>query len=388
MTRSIPRILGWSVVALAAVTMGTLILNGRLGLRGEASEKQAPADELLRADVAVLEVARQKIEITDRYTGMFRPWERYALAFELSGRVQGLNAQDEQPHYDVGMRVAKGTVLARLDRTLMQAAFDEAKAELERAQFNFGNAKRLRERNSISEAEFQDRVTELALAAARRDRAQENLDNTHLQAPADAVISLRMVQPGETVAAHAPVLELLEVDHLLLVVGVPESRIREVKVGQRVYVDLLSRDLFNRTRSAIHGSVHQIAAAADEQTGLFEVEIKISNPEGTLRPGLIADARIVVHEVDGFRLPIDVGVKREGQWMVYAVDQDDDQQVAHAVRLDEWVEQGPDLIVRDLPPEARRVVVRGQHRLQDGTAVNVVKDPNPRHEYQPKIDLE
>lgn len=388
MNRALTRILGWSVVGLATLTMGMLILNGRFGLRGEASEKKAPPAESPRADVAVLKIARQKIEITDRYTGMLRPWERYTLAFEQSGRVQGLNAKDGEPHLDVGMRVAKGQVIARLDRVLMQAAFDEAQAELERAQFNFGNAKKLRERSSITETEFQDHVTNLALATARRDRAKENLDNTRLLSPANGVVSQRMAQPGETLAAHVPVLELLEVDHLLLVVGVPESRIQEMHAGQRAYVDLLGRDLFNRPRPVLHGTVHQVAAAADDQTGLFEVEIKIPNLDGALRPGLIADARIVVDEIDGFRLPVDVGVKRNGQWMIFTVTQVDGQSTAHRVLLDEWVEQGPDLILRDLPADARQIVVRGQHRLQDGTAVNVVKDPNPRHEYEPRIELE
>lgn len=114
-----------------------------------------------------------------------------------------------------GQRVKKGTVLLRLDRTVLQARLDEAIAEQARAQADEADAKRELERSqelfdrtvsSTSELEAATLRHVRAQAAlsganARRVIAQKNLQDAELKAPFDGVVSAIPGRPGTVVAA-------------------------------------------------------------------------------------------------------------------------------------------------------------------------------------------
>jgi len=114
-----------------------------------------------------------------------------------------------------GQRVKKGTVLLRLDRTVLQARLDEATAEQTRAQADEADAKRELERSqelfdrtvsSTSELEAATLRHVRAQAAlsganARRVIAQKNLQDAELKAPFDGVVSAIPGRPGTVVAA-------------------------------------------------------------------------------------------------------------------------------------------------------------------------------------------
>jgi multidrug efflux pump subunit AcrA (membrane-fusion protein) len=131
----------------------------------------------------------------------------------------------------------------------------------------------------------------------------------------------------------------------------------------------LARDRFRRKRPPLEGHVRRVAQAADDTTGLFEVEVVLANPGGSLKPGLIGLAHVVVQTVQGFRIPETAVVFREGRAFLFSVDSSG---VARQFVLEDWIEEGSDLILAELPPEHRRIVVRGQHRLVDGRAVEEV----------------
>ena len=114
-----------------------------------------------------------------------------------------------------GQRVKTGTVLLRLDRTVLQARLDEATAEQTRAQADEADAKRELERSqelfdrtvsSTSELEAATLRHVRAQAAlsganARRVIAQKNLQDAELKAPFDGVVSAIPGRPGTVVAA-------------------------------------------------------------------------------------------------------------------------------------------------------------------------------------------
>jgi len=367
-----------------------------------------------KTPVSVMEVRRESIEITDTYSGMIRPFERYTLGFEIAGRVLRLGANAEGQPLDDGDRVAANQVLAELDsrshiaqlkeaNALLASAkaqlsgargrLSEVKAQLEQAQSNMHRADELRQRGirAITETEYQEHVTALAVARAQSEQAdaqleqteaqleqavaqaetaQKNLQDTRLVAPVGGVISKRLVNAGETVGAHQTIVEIIQVDEVLLVVGVPEAYVGHVRVDQPVYVELLARDRFRRKRSRTEGRVFRVAEAADQTTGLFEIEILLRNDGRQWRPGLIALAHIVIDRVDGFRVPVSCAVFRDEETFLFNVD---GQGKARRVELRDWIEQDGELVVGGLAPDQRTIVKRGQHRLVDGCDVEFVQ---------------
>lgn len=339
-------------------------------LLGYNQNEELPLETLPKAVVSVLDVVPQPVDITDRYSGMVRPWERYTLAFEVAGRVRELGVNSSGAPLDEGDKVSHGQLIAQLDDRLFVAQLRESVANLEQAQSDLQRATELRDRDakSITEAEYQQLVTQVALSEARREIAQKRLDDATLRSPVDGVISKRMLNAGESINMHMPVFEIIEVDRVLLVVGVPESRVRSIKEGQPVRVQFVGRDRFRRESPAVSGQVFRVSQTADDKTGLFEVEVEIPNSDGAIRPGLIGVGEIVVERMEGFRVPFSTVVFRDHKAWIFSVGKDGK---AHPWELRHWVEQGPDIVFDQLPEDMRRVVVRGQHRLMEGREVEI-----------------
>ncbi|MHB1083628.1 MAG: efflux RND transporter periplasmic adaptor subunit [Thiobacillus sp.] len=132
---------------------------------------------------------------------------------ELTTRVSGVV---DQVLVKVGQRVSKGTVLLRLDRTVLQARLDEAAAEHARAQADETDAKHELERaqelfnRTVSSTTEFDAATlrhvraqaGLSAANARRVIAQKNLNDAELKAPFDGVVSALPGAPGTVVTAE------------------------------------------------------------------------------------------------------------------------------------------------------------------------------------------
>lgn len=131
---------------------------------------------------------------------------------ELTTRVSGVV---DQVLVKAGQSVKKGAILLRLDKTILQARFDEAVAEQARAQADEADAKRefdraqeLFNRTVSSTTEFDAAALRqaraqatLSAATARRVIAQKNLDDAELKAPFDGVVSAVPGAPGTVVAA-------------------------------------------------------------------------------------------------------------------------------------------------------------------------------------------
>ena len=416
MKPQIARYLGLIILTVAALAVAVTVITD--GWRREELPENNGSADTVGAPVSVLEARPESIEITDTYSGMIRPWERFSLAFEIAGRVEELGSIEDkeagnQRPLDDGDHVSKGQLLARLDDRLLRSQLDEATAQCKVAEAGIDVAvarqkkaladERRSERmwqppddgaisGAISKAQYEDdqaalevaeaqlieAKAQLTRAEAQRATVRENIADTKLLAPVDGVISRRLINPGESVNPQQTILEILQVEPesgqaaVLLVVGVPEAYVGQVEVDQLVRVELPARDQFRQERPRTEGRIHRVAEAADQTTGLFEVEITLPNPDGRWRPGLIALAHIVLKEIRGFRVPITSAVFRDNETFVFTVDE---QSRARRFDLENWIEQGSDLIVGELPDDRRTLVRRGQHRLVDGRLVKVVELP-------------
>lgn len=417
------RVLG--MVLLSGAAVGIMVLVSVRTNRKAEEEKEAQAKTAKSAEkaaVAVRELKLEPIELLDQFTGKLRYWERYSLEFEIAGRVTELGKNEEGEELDEGDTVKKDQMLARLDDRMLRALKNEATAQWERASTNLRRAQDLRDRGveGISDTEYLDRLTDEKLAKAQMEIATKNLDDSVLRSPVDGIISRRLTKAGESVTPQKVVFELVQIDPILLVLDVPESRVREVEARAakvrswkeyndknndndnknsvepkqtekpyRVYVDMESRDRFNRKWPRLDGVVRQVSETADERTGLFEVEVRVPNPDGLLSPGMVARANLVTEVIEGYRIPAASVKFRRDRASFFTIEriseETDDVRAmywkvgdspvykAREIELKSWVQQGPDVIV---PAEEysglQFAVVRGQLRLASGQLVRLV----------------
>lgn len=396
---------------LISITVAAAAAMWWLSVRGDSAKAKlavaAPPSEAAQSKslVSVTSVKPELVEITVRFSGKVRPWETYTLGFEQAGRVDKLGENAAGDPLDDGDAVERGQVLASLDDVVLRARRAEAVAQLEKAESDMRRARNLRERGgqAITDAEYQVYVTDFALAKAQYAVAVKNLEDAVLMSPVTGRVSRRLVEPGESIGANEPVFEVVENHEVLLLLDVPEARVRELDARQRevaeankqdptgdevfrARVHLEGRDLYGRQATTIDAEVYRIAQVADARTGLFEVEVRIPNEEGRLRPGMVATADIVTGSIRAYRVPESAVTFRGDEAFLFAVEEESapvdafyfrvGQTTVHRAKktpLTSWIDQGDELVI---PADACRldaVVVRGHQRLTDGQLARLVQ---------------
>ncbi|NMG49253.1 HlyD family efflux transporter periplasmic adaptor subunit [Azoarcus communis] len=167
-------------------------------------------------------------------------------------------------------------------------------AERQLAQARLGD-ERLRAR----EDEVKALAAQLDQARAALNEADSVLADLAIVAPADGIITQRLVNVGEVVAAGAPLFDIVDLDRLYLKAYVPEKDIGKVRLGlpAQVYTDAFPERPFPATVRYIASRAEftpKEVQTPDERVKLvYAVKLYLdANPEHRLTPGLPADAII------------------------------------------------------------------------------------------------
>jgi len=177
-----------------------------------------------------------------------------------------------------------------------------ARSQYEIAEANVGVAQAQLEALKLGATE-----EEVVAAEARVEQAQAALESVEVQidkmtlrAPRGGVVLERLVNLGEIAPPNYSLLTLADLDMVTLTVYVPEDQLGLVKVGQevRVTVDSYPERTFNgevgRIATRAEFTPKNVQTKEERVTTVFAVDIKIPNQDHALKPGMPADAEILV----------------------------------------------------------------------------------------------
>jgi HlyD family secretion protein len=281
-----------------AVLNAQEVISNPLSLDAQVDEARAQidlAEQNVELREAELEETRLKHDVYSEQGGdVARTWDLQMEAAqarlsraeaELDGAWAYLAALKE-------MRDNPLTLEAELHRAETELKQAEARVEEAQAALDELEAGPTDEAVALAEAQVRQAEAGVTLVDAR-------LDQLTLRAPMDGIVSTRSAQVGETASAGRPLLTIANLDEVTLVLYIPENRIGQVQIGQRVEVTV---DSF--PERVFVGEVDSIAGEAEftprnvqtkeERVNLvFAVDVTIPNPDHALKPGLPADATIV-----------------------------------------------------------------------------------------------
>lgn len=317
--------------------------------------------------VSLAPVVEREVERAVVVSGPVAPVEEMQLGVEASGlRVTRL-------HVDVGQAVARGQLLLELDaRTLMSelaqadAAAREAEAGAVLAQQNLARAEALARDRLIAAANVDElraaRVQAQARAAtarAMRDAARLRRDFATLRAPAAGVISKRLVQAGQVVAAGTPLLHLIRDGRLEWRADLSDAELARVDVGDPVSIQA--------TGVRVDGRVRAVSPGVDASTRTGTVYADLPDP-GPLRAGSFVEGRISTGSARAPTVPTAAVVQRDGASHVFTVEGS----TARRVRVVTGSTSGDRVEVIQGVRAGQQVVARGAGFLADGDTVRVV----------------
>lgn len=349
---------------------------GLLSLQGcsePESENKVPARPALVAQPLSADPTQ------DVFPGEIRARYEPELGFRIGGKIS-------QRLVDVGDRVSKGTVLAKLDTDDVSLKLDAARAQMASAQADHKLAnseleryRELMERNVISRSQFDSfesrydaSVAQLRQARANLNVARNQADYASLKAPRDGVIAQRLAEAGQVVAAGQAVFVLAVDGDREVRIDLPEQDVGHFKIGMPVGIELWSRP-----GQVFEGKIRELSPAADPRSRTFEARVAFENT--TVGADLGQSARVFVSGVanaDILSIPLSALTAEGEATYVWVVNPDTGLVHKAPVEVGPYQEQIVP-VLRGLQPQDW-VVSAGTHLLREGQAVIPVDRQNRR----------
>lgn len=293
----------------------------------QARAQLAAAESLLAeldAQAKVLDVTSEQAKVGARVAAgtssheVHRAMEAVARAAAEAGAAEAAAAQDAKAYERFERLLAQGFVSrnyfdevaarrsaseARLAAARQAAA--ESRAGLEKARAASGEVE-IRESDVKRIAAERERLTaSRATASAQSDvgrgriaEIEAQLADARIVAPAGGTVMARLVEPGELVAAGRPLATLVNLEELYVRVYIAERDVGRVALGApaRVTVDAYPGEQFAGTVSEIAQQAEftpkEVHMKDEREKLVYGVKLRLENPQGRLKPGMPADARI------------------------------------------------------------------------------------------------
>jgi RND family efflux transporter MFP subunit len=391
-----------SLSLLLAVLIASGCSTGAIGERSATEVRSSIAVQTARA---VQETIRRYVSVTGTLTAE----EEADVAAEIAGRItatpieRGTSVEAGSPLVRVAAAEAEAQEreaeanVAQIQARLGQPddeGFDidrvpevaTARATSELAQAEFDRARMLRDRQLISEAQFDQQRAQaenaqrqyesarngaeqqrqsLAASRARLALARKAMADTVVRAPFDGVVSERLVSVGDYVIRGTKVASVMRVHPLRAELTVPAQYIASIRVGQAV---TLAVDAYpGRT---FPGTVRYLSPGVRADSRALVVEAAVPNETGVLKPGLFVTARIEQSSSSPAILVPAAAVRTAaGTSRVFAVDGDhvEERIVTTGETVDTRIEVTSGVAANDV------IAVSALPQLADGTRVTVAR---------------
>jgi RND family efflux transporter MFP subunit len=258
---------------------------------GEGAPAAIPIPTL--ADIAKSAPVNEESALATRAgTGSLRPLHQASLGPKQTGVLSAILV-------DEGDKVKQGQVVFRQDAAQAslnleqaRAAVASAKIQLAQAQLDLDRTKALRERGSVPQDALDQAKTRLdgltnvlTQSETGLSIAQKYANDLAVSSPIDGVVASKLMNVGETATLMPPsvVLVIQQIDTLELRARLPESALRTVRVGHPLSVRFPAIDVTRETK------IERIAPTIDARTRTIEIVAKLSNPDGRLLAGMLAE---------------------------------------------------------------------------------------------------
>ncbi len=277
----------------------TIVLLVAIAALLAACSKPEPALEPVRA-VKIMTVATAPFASGYEFAGEVKAQTEVRLGFRVGGKIIKRQAE-------LGQRVKAGQILAQIDPQDYQLAQDASLAQLTAAATNrdlaaadFKRFAALKEENFISGAELERREAQFKAAQAQYEQARSQLavqgnqaSYAVLTATAAGVITAVEAEPGQVVAAGAPVVRIALDGLRDVVFSVPEDKVAAFKPGLPVKVRGWAQS------SLVAATVREVAASADPVTRTYPIKVTLG--ADTPPPPLGATVYVLPVELTGER---------------------------------------------------------------------------------------
>ncbi len=268
-----------------------------------------------------------------------------------------------------GDRVRRGQVIARIDSEVLTAQVNEARAAAELAQEQHDRRRRLWEDEGIgSEIAYLEAKAQAAVQAARLTTLEARLARTAIRSPVAGIFDEKFLEAGEMAVLGAPVVRVVAIDRLKINGGVPERFAPWVQRNDRAVItfDILPG-------REVEGAIGYVGSSVDDRSRTFPVEIVIDNPDGILKPQMVANVQLErLNLTDVIVVPQEVVLRTELGYQVFVAKDRDGTTFAVARPVKLGPGYGDRVVIESGLEIGDRLITVGAQLVDDGSRVSIV----------------
>ncbi|UCG89012.1 MAG: efflux RND transporter periplasmic adaptor subunit, partial [Gemmatimonadota bacterium] len=211
------------------------------------------------------------------------------------------------------------------------------------------------------------------IAAARLNQLTSRLERTVIRSPVSGVFDDNFLELGEMAVPGAPVVRVVSTDRVKIIAGVPERYARSVQRGDSA---LVTFDIFPDREFT--GRVNFVGASVDQSSRTFPIEILLNNPEGIMKPAMVANVRVQRERLSNVLVvPQHVVLRSADGYKAFVVASADDQPVAQARSVVLGPSSGNDVVIESGLEVGDLLITVGQQLVDDGSRLRIVNRDEP-----------
>ena len=298
--------------------------------------------------------------ISDRINlpGYIEPWTRLQLMAKIGGTIEEVLVTD-------GSRVKKGDVIARIENVDYTIASDRAKAAYNLAKSDFERDREIHKKGVIPTATLDINRTKMETSKADFDNAELMLSRTVVTSPMDGIIRRLDAKVGLQLSIGDPIAEILDIDKVKAIIGIPESDVSAVRK-----LDTVNLTIQALGDTTIKAEKHFLSPAPETTARLYNMELKIDNPEGEILTGMFVRADIIKKQIENsIAIPFYSVISRNDEQYVY-LEQDG---VAAKKSVSVGIMENWMIEVTDGLAPGDHLIIEGHRDVEDGQKIKNIK---------------
>jgi multidrug efflux pump subunit AcrA (membrane-fusion protein) len=255
---------------------------------------------------------------------------------------------------------AEGAIPGR-DLDTAQAALVQARAAYDAA------SKHLRSVQDVShEAALKTAQGQLTSAEGKYKGAAAQVAFSEIRSPINGIVTDRPLYAGETPAAGAPLITVMDTSSLLAKAHIAQSLAQQMKIGDEATISVPGMT------DPVPAKVALISPALDSGSTTVEIWLKVDNKKGAFKVGTPVKVSVTGHTVENaLKVPASaILTAQDGSKSVMVIGTDG---AAHKKTVQTGIQDGDDIQITQGLTQSDTVITTGSYGLDEGAKVKVGK---------------
>ncbi len=282
---------------------------------------------------------------------------------EINGQIVSVDVSE-------GEHVKKGQLLAKLSTAIIENTINEVKTQLTLAKTIYDKQAILWDKNIGSEQQylvaknnFENLKNKLKTLAAQYDMAI-------ITSPIDGIVDKILLKKGEMASPGMEFMQVVNINKLYVTLQLSEAYLPVIKKGDSVNISFPAYPGIT-----YHEPIYRVGNVINKQNRTFEVQIKINNKKGELKPNLLATVNINDYNTNAAIVLPSAIIKQDMKGsFVYIVKDKDNNKIAAKKYIKTGVSYMDKTEVVAGLQIGELVVLQGYNKVSNGSVIKILQE--------------